>query len=402
MASQPRILFLDHVGALGGAELCLIDLARHTKDRAKVILMADGPLRGALQAVGAIVEVLPLPPQVSRIRRNSGLLGSLRTSPHVLRLAFKIAAHAREYDLIWATSQKAFVIGCCVAFLSRRPLVWHLHDILTAEHFSRSNRSIAVALANRFASRVVAVSRAGAQSFVDSKGKPRLVRVVYNGIDVATFGSVPGNKERSRLREEFNIGTAPLVGVFGRLTPWKGQHVLLRALPTLPGVHAVLVGDALFAEQDYAQSLKELAAELGVADRTHFAGFRADVAGAMAEVDIVAHTSTSPEPFGRVLVEAMLARRPLVAAAGGGAAEIVTHGCDGVLVPPGNPPLLAKAILELLENPSATVALVSEAYKTATTRFTLEAFLSGLDAVAAEVMQQSHPAAVPLGSALAP
>ncbi len=125
-----------------------------------------------------------------------------------------------------------------------------------------------------------------------------------------------------------------------------------------------------------------------------FAGFRNDVAGAMAEVDVVAHTSTSPEPFGRVLVEAMLARRPLIAAAEGGAAEIVSHGHDGVLVPPKNPALLANAILALLENPSATVVLLEAGYKTAITRFSLEGFLARVDAVIAEVIRAPAPAAI--------
>jgi glycosyltransferase involved in cell wall biosynthesis len=388
----PRILFLDHVGALGGAELCLIDLVRHTRDRCKVILMAQGPLQDALKAVGADVTVLALPDEISRVRRTSGFLHGLFAAPQVIRLAWKMARQAKSFDIIWANSQKSFIIACFASVLARRPLVWQMHDILNADHFSPSNRRIAVSLANHFATRVVTVSNTGRQSFIDSNGKPELACVVYNGIDAATFGSIPGGIPSPRtLREEFGIGTEPLVGVFGRLTPWKGQDVLIRALPSLPGVHAVFVGEALFKETDYASSLRTLAAELGVSDRAHFAGFRADVAGAMAEVDLVAHTSTAPEPFGRVLVEAMLARKPLIAAAAGGAAEIVSHGHDGVLVPPGNPALLATAILELLENPSATVSILNEGYKTATTQFSLERYLADIDTVISEVMQLSAP-----------
>ncbi len=270
----PRVLFLDHVGALGGAELCLTDMARHMVGRSKVILMAEGPLRKALQSVGADVTVLPLPDQVSQVRRTSGFWRTARTVPSVIRLAWKISRQAKQFDLIWANSQKSFVIGCFAASLSRRPLVWHMHDILTADHFSPSNRRIAVSLANRFATRVVTVSRSAMQSFIDSKGKPEIARVVYNGIDAESFGSVPGSAtEKTRLRDEFAIGTAPLVGVFGRITPWKGQDILIRALPSLPGVHAVFVGDALFREHSYSDSLRSLAKELGVADRARFRRF---------------------------------------------------------------------------------------------------------------------------------
>jgi glycosyltransferase involved in cell wall biosynthesis len=389
-----RILFLDHVAALGGAELCLIDIARHFKGRSRIILMAHGPLENALGAVGADVSVLPLPDEISSIRRSSGFFKGILAAPQVIWLAWKIARQAKQFELIWATSQKAFIIACFVSVVARRPLVWHMHDILTADHFSPSNRRIAVSLANRFASRVVTVSNTARQSFIDSNGKPELVCVVYNGIDAALFGSIPGNVAAAgNLRDEFRIGTQPLVGVFGRLTPWKGQDILIRALPALPGVHAVFVGDALFKETDYADSLRNLAIELGVSDRAHFAGFRTDVAGAMAEVDLIAHTSTSPEPFGRVLVEAMLARKPLIAAAAGGAAEIVSHGHDGVLVPPANPALLATAILELLENPSASVSILNEGYKTATTRFSREKFLANIEAVVTDVLHRALKAA---------
>jgi glycosyltransferase involved in cell wall biosynthesis len=395
----PRILFLDHVGELGGAELCLVDMARHTHGRSKVILMAEGPLQAALAAVDADVAVLRLPGEVSRVRRASGLLRGLLAAPQVMRLAWKIAREAGNFDLIWANSQKAFVVGCFASLLARKPLIWLMHDILTADHFSSTNRRVAVSLANRFAARVVTVSNTSMQSFINSNGNPEIACVVYNGIDPEKFGFVPGSgSASSNLRTEFGIGSRPLVGVFGRITPWKGQDILIRALPALPGVHAVFVGEALFKETQYADSLRTLAVKLGVADRAHFAGFRTNVAGAMAEVDLVAHTSTSPEPFGRVLVEAMLARKPLIASAAGGAAEIISHGHDGVLVPPGNPASLATAILELLENPSATVTLLNEGYQTAITKFSLAGFLARMDAVVAEVMQESSRSSPDAGS----
>ena len=395
LENRPRILFLDHVGELGGAELCLVDMVRHMKDRSKVVLMSDGPLREVLESMGADVSVLSLAKNVSGVRRASGILRSILAVPHVLLLARKISRIAKEYDLVWANSQKSFVVGCFAASLAGRPLVWHLHDILTADHFSYSNRRIAITLANRYASRVVTVSKAGMQSFIDSKGRPELSCVVYDGIDERGFVPVTASTGSSiSIRKEFGIADAPLVGDFGRLTPWKGQDVLIRALPFLKGVHAVFVGDALFSEMEHKESLRSLAEELGVADRTHFAGFRENIADIMSEMDVVAHTSTSPEPFGRVLVEAMLVRRPLIASDAGGPVEIVENGKDGVLVPPGNPTLLAAAIRDVLENKASSQIRVDHAYDTAISRFSLEKFLAGVDAVAAAVAPPSNTALV--------
>lgn len=67
--------------------------------------------------------------------------------------------------------------------------------------------------------------------------------------------------------------------MFGRLAPWKGQHVFIRAVAAVPGLHAVIVGGALFGEQVYEEELKLLCAELGVRDRVHFLGFRRDIPG---------------------------------------------------------------------------------------------------------------------------
>jgi glycosyltransferase involved in cell wall biosynthesis len=414
--SQPRILFLDHVGVLGGAELNLVDMARHTRSRSQVILMADGPLRPALEAVGAGVTVLAAPEEISTVRRGSGFARLVKTIPHVLSLAWKIARRAKDFDVVSANSQKSFVVGCFAAAIARRPLVWHMHDILTADHFSPANRRIVVILANIFARRVVTVSKAGLDSFVDAGGRPEIATVVYNGIDASTFAATDTATARDEIDNEFNLAmsppirgggigtsakrganaTVPLVGVFGRLTPWKGQDVLIRALPSLPGVHALFVGEALFNEDTYAASLRTLATELGVANRTHFAGFRNDIARMMAAVDIVAHTSTSPEPFGRVIVEAMLARKPVIATAAGGAVEIISDGQDGLLVPPGNSRLLAAAIQDLLANPDRAAAIAKRGYETAVTRFTLDAFLEGVDRVAAEAVGSTQAAKEPM------
>ena len=191
-------------------------------------------------------------------------------------------------------------------------------------------------LANRTVVRVIANSRATAAAFVESGGKSKLVRVVYNGIDPAPF-ELTTPAELEALEKELGLAEASIVGVFSRLAPWKGQHVLLDALPHLPAVHALLVGDALFGERTYAESLRVRARSLGVADRVHFLGFRKDVPRLMRLSDVVVHTSTAPEPFGRMIVEGMMADKPVVASRAGGATEIIEDKVNGYLVPPGNP-----------------------------------------------------------------
>jgi glycosyltransferase involved in cell wall biosynthesis len=144
-----------------------------------------------------------------------------------------------------------------------------------------------------------------------------------------------------------------VVGMVGRIAPWKGQDVFLRAFAqAFPGdaVRAVIVGAPLFGEVEYADTLLALAAQLGIADRVEFRGFRADTAAEYRAMDVFVHASTKAEPFGLVVVEAMAAGLPVVAVDGGGPAETITHGHDGLLYPLGDVDALAAALVTLRDD----------------------------------------------------
>ncbi len=374
----PRILFLDHVGVLGGAELSLLDVARHFADVSRVALFEDGPFRHRLEEAGVGVDVLAAPESVKKVSREGGKGGDLKSLPGVAALAWRVARRARGYDVLYANSQKSFVVGSVAARLARKPMIWHLRDLLTDDHFSASHRRLAVTLGNRLATRVIANSEATAHAFVESGGRADRVRVVYNGIDPAPFEAVTP-EETAAARREIGLGDAPAVGVFSRLSPWKGQHVLLDALTRMPGLHAVLVGGALFGDEErYAASLHEKVVAYGLSDRVHFLGFRRDVPRLLHAVDVVAHTSVAPEPFGRVVVEGMLAGRPVVATRAGGVLEIVEDGVTGRLVPPGDAAALAETLGALLAAPARTAALARAGREAARRRFSRDAMLEGV------------------------
>ena len=275
---------------------------------------------------------------------------------------------AREYDIIYANTQKALVVGAIASLLSRRPLVYHLHDILSTEHFSRTNLRLAVTLANR-ASLVIANSQASQKAFLAAGGNPKLVRVVYNGFAPQLYRQ---ENSVAQTRQELGLEGKFVVGHFSRLAPWKGQHVLLEALTQCPPeVTAIFVGDALFGEQDYKQQLHQQVAELGLEQRVQFLGFRSDVVSLMAACDLVAHTSIAAEPFGRVIVEAMLCGRPVVASQAGGAVELVETGKTGWLVPPGDAQKLAEIINTCRQQPELAGAIAHQAQISASQRFEL-------------------------------
>lgn len=363
-----KILFLDQSGKPGGAELCLLDIARKYRDRCLVCLFSDGDFRTLLEANQIPVKVLATP---LGIHKDSSFLIGLLSTGQLIPLILTVAQLSRQYDLIYANTQKALVVGALASVLSRRPLVYHLHDILSTEHFSPTNQRIAVTLANRFASVVIANSQASQAAFIAAGGQAKLSQVVYNGFNPSLYQAA--RSQRQPIRQEFGFTPQEfVVGHFSRLAPWKGQHLLIEALTHCPrSVSAILVGAALFGEEDYVQQLKQQVKDLNLEHRVRFLGFRGDVADLMAACNLVVHTSTAPEPFGRVIIEAMLCGTPVLAAAAGGAMELVEHGVTGWLVKPGDPLKLATIIQQCYDRPNLTIEIAKQAQIRASQSFDL-------------------------------
>ncbi|MEP0914019.1 glycosyltransferase [Leptolyngbya sp. GB1-A1] len=358
-----KILFLDQSGNLGGAELCLADIAKLYSGDCLVALFSDGAFRKLLEHHCIPVQVLTetsIP-----IRKDSTLIQGVSSIRSLIPLVTKVANLARGYDLIYANTQKALVIGALASLYSNRPLVYHLHDILSTDHFSYTNRRIAVTLANWFARLVIANSKATQAAFVEAGGRRDIVHIVYNGFDLkhySRFSSPDILLDINQIKQNLNWNDRFIVGHFSRLSPWKGQHVLLNALAHCPeNVAALFVGDALFGEQEYAKSLYQQTEALGLEKRVRFLGFRTDVVPLMSACDLIAHTSTAPEPFGRVIVEAMLCGKPVVAAAAGGAVELIEDGRTGWLSSPGDVTQLAGIIRTAQNQPNATQAITKAA-----------------------------------------
>ena len=370
-----RILFMTHSAVLGGAELSLIDLAHNYRETSEVLIFNHGPLENALQEKNIPVTVFPASQNLLEVKTSSRL-ATLLSIPNLVKLAHRVGIKAQEgFDVIHVNSQKALVIAAIANQMTKLPpIVWHLRDILTASHYSSLNRKVAVLLANRCATRVIANSQATATAFVKAGGNPELVEVVYNGISSEPFEAFT-SQPNSKLRQELKIGAAPVIGVFSRLSFWKGQRLHLEALQQKPANRVVMEGYALFGETDYVDYLKSQVQELGLGDRVHWLGFRRDIPELMKACDYIVHPSTEPEPFGRVLVEGLLAKRPVIAAAAGGALEIIQDGETGRLFLPNDANALFKSIEELHANPKQIEAVREKGYRHARLQFSLESSL---------------------------
>jgi glycosyltransferase involved in cell wall biosynthesis len=353
-----RVLYVSPHATLGGAERVTLDLVS-LHDRAAVepsiCFLRDGPL-------------------VAHCRERLGVPTHLVVAPG-LRHVFAARTAVRRIaeivtntgmDLVHSSMAWGHVYGGRAAASARRPAVWFQH---VGGTWASPIEAIAAFVKTRA---IIANSEftAVGQRRVNPRGAP--IHVIHPGtvIPKARFA-----ERRAAAREALGIAEGEFaVGIAARLQPWKGQDVVLRAAASLlhARAHARLfvIGDALFGlDQEYAASLPVLARQLGIEPRVTMTGFRADVPEVLAGLDLAIHASTSPEPFGLGLIEAMAAGVALVAADAGATREIVTPGLDGMLTPPGDHEALATAMLALCDDPERRERLAREGEATARDRF---------------------------------
>ena len=148
-----------------------------------------------------------------------------------------------------------------------------------------------------------------------------------------------------------------MIAVLGRISDWKGQDVLVRALAEPPlrerGAIALVAGEAWPGAEHRAGAVLALAGALGVSDRVRMLGFRDDVDTVLGAADLIAVPSTSPDPLPGAAIEAAAAGCAVIASAHGGLPEIIRDGETGRLVPPRDAGALAGAAAELLDDPGS-------------------------------------------------
>lgn len=221
----------------------------------------------------------------------------------------------------------------------------------------------------------VTISEAGA-AFFNQGRKSRKMIPIPNGLSVN--GKLNDFVEkRVRQRKLLGIdGQTKVISIIGRLVPWKGQEIFIRALREViqnnPDVVGVILGHDPFPNQAYLKKLQNVAKELGIESHIQFLPWQEDVWSIYAASDVVVHASTEPEPFGLVILEAMFAKKPVIATKGGGVSDLVIHEETGYLVKPGSSKELADALMCVVTDSLRAARLAEAGEKRAKTYFTME------------------------------
>jgi glycosyltransferase involved in cell wall biosynthesis len=353
------VVFATHSSADSGAEQATVSTIAawpSALPRPLLLLAEHGPIEERALRSEVDVEVALLDRRVASVRRHeSGPVRLLRAVVGLLRHAGPVreVLDRRRADVLVATSIKALLFGWPAARRRRAAIVWSVHDRIHRSYLPGAAVLVLRHVAPRLVDGIVVNSRTTLETIRPGR-TPVIVAAPTVPLDDRDF-SEPGDDVRR-------------VVVLGRLAPWKGQDLFLRAFARAfagSATEAVVVGGALFGEDDYAASLHDEAERLGIADQVRFTGHLDDPWTELAEADVLVHCSRIPEPFGMVVVQGMWARCAVVATRPGGAAALVTDRQDGLLVPCDDEPALAEALAELRDDPALRRRLATAARATA-------------------------------------
>ncbi|MEA2481702.1 MAG: hypothetical protein QOJ07_3624 [Thermoleophilaceae bacterium] len=321
---------MSSYGGLGGSELATADFLAHRPPGvdARALLVSGGALEDVLvqhdvpTRVAEGFEGKPGRAEITRFGRGLGPL--LRNE---------------RPDVIWAVGQKAALLASAPARAARIPLVWHKVDFSWDRQLGRPLVAAARGLIASSHAVVEPLGRAGRRKLID---------VVW-----------PPLRLEGHVEPRFDPA-APAIGIVGRLVPYKGAHHVIRAGALLadefPSLRIVIAGGSAPQYPDYPDSLRALAAELGISDRVDLLGHVGDVRPVLEGLTVfMSATYRDDEGFGLEglgagILEASWAGLPVVVARAGGTVETLEDGVTGTLVDAPEPEALAAAAAPYLRD----------------------------------------------------
>jgi glycosyltransferase involved in cell wall biosynthesis len=319
-----RILHVDHATVLGGAERSVLELAAAQQARGHVVTVAAGGHGAFARAAaerGIDVVSLRLPVHYVSAPARTGLRGGVRAAVDLILASRRISSAIETFrpDVVQVHTRKAQL--ATLPILRRpRPIVLHLRDPLPRQRILR----LPVVLAVRRAAHAVALTPWVRLEYERAGALPRstAIGVVPSGVD---------QRRLAQLSTPWLDGAAPpRIGFVGQIASWKGPHLLVELAEHFAGQSGLsfhLVGDVLFpgAEREYGEWLRQRIDSSSARASITWHGAAASPEEAMDRIDVLVHTSITPEPFGRVLVEAMASHRPIVALRRGSTTSLLSE-----------------------------------------------------------------------------
>lgn len=342
-----NILVLHSSSDLYGASKILLQTISYLskKDHKIIVIVSEeGPLTDLIKKEGCEVRIVKLGILRRKYFTPAGLINRI-TAIKKATAQIKEIVSSNNIDIIYSNTTTVLA----GAFLARKMNirhVWHLHEIITQRWLSK----IIGWIVNRYSDKVIVVSNA-VKKYWKQHVDENKITVVHNGLEYQKYLLADG----ASLRNELGLSEEDiLIGMVGRVHPWKGQTYFLNiakhVLDVYPDVKFIMVGDVFPGNEYLYDEIQKTKSDLGISDQVIDLGYRKDIPQILSALDVFVLPSILPDPLPTVVLEAMAAAKPVVATAHGGSTEMVVHGETGFLVPWDDASEVASIILKLISN----------------------------------------------------
>jgi glycosyltransferase involved in cell wall biosynthesis len=391
-AKMKRILYVEDIGKIGGAEKILyILLSNLNKERYHpvVVFGSEGPLVKAIKDLGIECHTIKMK-EMRKIEITLKKITIYNPVPILLNicqfvvLIVKLVSFFKKngkFDLVHTNTIQSQLCASIATKLLGMKLLWHEHNIQPPGF----RRRIITFLANILPDKIIAVSNAVRKSYLPYIRHPEKIITVHNGISIEVLHEA--KESSTNIRKEFGIPEKmAIVGMMSVLRPWKGHEYFLKAATFVkkeyPNVNFLIVGEEpLVKDKGYKKYLIDLSNQMGISDSVIFTGFRQDVVGILSQIDILVSASVLPDPFPTIILESMALGVPIVATNVGGVVEMIEDEITGYLVPPGDAVEMGGKILRLLNEPEKKREMGLKGKERAKHFFTVKKFINGIENV---------------------
>lgn len=337
-----------------------------------IILPDEGPLKTELERAGIKVHIAPVLKVYRRMFTPKNLLLFAKQYRQGLR---ELDMLHRQYNFRLVYSHTlAVMLGILFARKHNIKHLWHIQEIISKPAiFNRLFTKLLEQKSNHIA---VYDSIQTMRFWADGHKLSEKSVAVWNGIDTESKPYY-SPEDLQRVRHKFFKAQdgEVVIGLIGRINGWKGQQLLLKAFNLLSSDHnnirLVFVGSPPAGQDFFLTELKEKIEAAPAQDRIVIVPFQEEIWKFWDAIDIAVVPSTLPEPFGMVAIEAMSAKKPVVAANHGGLTEIVVHNDTGYLFIPGNEQDLAVHIAKLIDDRQMRVAMGNKGFNRVNDEFSL-------------------------------
>lgn len=377
-----RVCFVSHTAAMGGAERALLELMDGLQAKGVTcfaLVPNQGPLTRQIERRGVPYAVIHYRSWAVPSKWWKWPLSNSWT----LRTVIPAARQFQRWhiDVVY-TNTAVIWAGALAAKLAGLPHIWHLHEFVKEEHRLKFHLGMKLSskLIARLSTIVVVCSKALGDYYADFIPRHQL-RTVYQAVQSCC------PTEESNQPTLIQKKGAPKLLLVGTFQEGKRQIEAIKALAVLSAqgsaAELFLVGSSSPA---YLDELRRAASQDGLQEVVHFLGYVENAAPLMKQADIVLSCSVW-EAFPRVVVEAMKAGKPVIAARHGATPELVEYGFNGLLYQPGDHVGLAEKIKYLLENPETAKAMGANGKRRAEEQYTIEKYAAGVLQVLEEALR---------------